>query len=47
MGGGVGKIVHFERLPVNLKLQTHFNVVKPDNGADWQLLFQFLFLFPK
>ncbi|MGA8279799.1 MAG: hypothetical protein WB853_02795 [Desulfobacterales bacterium] len=46
-GGGVGKIVHFGRLPVNLQLQAYYNVATPDNGADWQLRFQFQFLFPK
>ncbi len=47
LGGGAGKIVHLGRLPVNLQLQAYYNVVTPDNGADWQLRFQFQFLFPK
>jgi hypothetical protein len=47
LGGGVGKIVHFGRLPVNLQLQGYYNVEKPDNGADWTLRFQIQFLFPK
>ena len=47
LGGGVGKIVRFGRLPVNLQLQAYYNVVTPDNGADWQLRFQVQFLFPK
>ena len=47
LGGGGGKIVHFGRLPVNLQLQAFYNVVTPDNGADWQLRFQVQLLFPK
>lgn len=47
LGGGIGKIVRFGRLPVNLQLQTYYNVVTPDNGADWQLRFQVQLLFPK
>ena len=47
LGGGAGKIVRFGRLPVNFQLQAYYNVVTTDNGADWQLRFQFQFLFPK
>jgi hypothetical protein len=47
IGGGVGKIFHFGRLPVNMQLAAYWNVVAPDNGPDWQLRFQVQFLFPK
>jgi hypothetical protein len=47
LGGGVGKIVRIGKLPLNLQLSAYYNVVTPDNGADWQLRFQFQFLFPK
>ncbi len=47
VGGGVGKIQRFGKLPVNFQLQAFYNVEKPDNGADWQLRFQVQFLFPK
>jgi hypothetical protein len=47
LGGGIGKIVRFGRLPLNLQLQAFYNVATPDNGADWQLRFQVQFLFPK
>ncbi|HSD43948.1 MAG TPA: transporter [Burkholderiales bacterium] len=47
VGGGVGKIVHFGRLPVNLQLQSYYNVVAPDNGPDWSIRFQIQFLLPK
>ena len=47
LGGGVGKIIHFGKLPVNTSLQAYYNVVTPDNGADWQIRFQVQFMFPK
>jgi hypothetical protein len=47
LGGGAGKIVRIGRLPVNFQLQAFYIVAKPDNTADWQLRFQFQFLFPK
>lgn len=47
-GSGVGKVVHLSRLPMNLQLAADYNVETPKNfGADWQLRFQFQFLFPK
>lgn len=47
LGGGIGKIFHFGRLPVNTQLSAYYNVVHPDNGPNWQLRFQVQFLFPK
>jgi len=47
LGGGVGKIVRLGPLPVNPQLQAYYNVVTPDDGADWQMRFQIQFLFPK
>jgi hypothetical protein len=47
LGGGVGKIVHFGRLPVNLQLQAFGNVVRPDDGPDWSIRFQIQILLPK
>lgn len=47
LGGGVGKIFHFGRLPVNTQISAYYNVVKPDNGPDWQLRVQVQFMFPK
>jgi hypothetical protein len=46
-GGGVGKIFHFGRQPVNMQASAYWNVVAPDNGPDWQLRLQIQFLFPK
>jgi hypothetical protein len=47
VGGGVGKIFHVGKLPVNVQLSAYGNVVTPDNGADWQLRFQVQLMFPK
>ena len=45
--GGIGKIFHLGKLPVNTSIQGYCNVVHPDNGADWQLRAQVQFMFPK
>jgi hypothetical protein len=48
VGGGFGKVQKFGKLPVNIQLSAYSNAVTPkDFGADWQLRFQFVFMFPK
>lgn len=47
VGGGVGKIVHFGKLPVNAYTQVFRNVQRPDGTSSWSLRFQMQFLFPK
>jgi hypothetical protein len=47
LGLGVGKIFRLGKLPVNTQLGAYYNVVKPDNGANWQLRAQVQFMFPK
>jgi hypothetical protein len=47
LGGGIGKIFHMGKLPVNTTLQAYYNVVHPDDGANWQLRFQVQLMFPK
>ncbi|WP_288143603.1 neuromedin U [Accumulibacter sp.] len=47
LGGGVGKIFHIGKLPVNTQLSAYYNVVTPDNGANWQIRAQIQFMFPK
>lgn len=47
LGGGIGKIFHLGKLPVNTQLGAYYNVVHPDDGANWQLRAQVQFLFPK
>ncbi len=46
-GGGVGKLVHFGKQPVDLKLQGFWNAEKPSGASDWSLQFQVKLLFPK
>ena len=47
VGGGVGKIFHLGKLPVNTQISAYYNVVKPDFGANWQIRAQVQFMFPK
>jgi len=47
VGGGVGKIVHFGKLPVNVYAQLFRNVERPDGTTHWSARFQMQFLFPK
>ena len=47
VGGGVGKIFHLGKLPVNTQLSGYYNVVHPDYGANWQIRAQVQFMFPK
>jgi hypothetical protein len=47
LGGGVGKIFHFGKLPVNAQLSAYYNVVRPDFAANWQLRAQIQLMFPK
>ena len=37
LGGGIGKIFHFGKLPVNTQISAYYNVARPDNAANWQL----------
>jgi hypothetical protein len=47
VGGGVGRIVHFGKLPVNTYAQVFRNVERPDGTTSWSARFQMQFLFPK
>ncbi len=47
LGGGVGKIFHLGKLPVNTQVSAYYNVVHPDYGANWQLRAQVQLMFPK
>jgi hypothetical protein len=47
VGGGVGRIVHFGKLPVNSYAQFFRNVERPDGTTSWSARFQMQFLFPK
>jgi hypothetical protein len=47
LGGGIGKIFHLGKLPVNTQISAYYNVVKPDFGANWQIRAQVQLMFPK
>jgi hypothetical protein len=47
IGGGIGHIFHFGKLPVNTQLSAYYNVVRPDDGANWQIRAQVQLMFPK
>lgn len=47
LGGGIGKIVRVEKLPLNLQAQLFYNVVTPDYGPDWTLRLQVQLMLPK
>jgi hypothetical protein len=47
IGGGVGKIFHLGKLPVNTQLSAYYNVVRPDLAANWQIRAQVQLMFPK
>ncbi len=49
VGGGLGRIFHAGKQPMNAQVGAYYNVVKPDTVpvADWQLRIQIQLLFPK
>jgi hypothetical protein len=47
VGGGVGRIVHFGKIPVSTYAQVFRNVQRPDGTTGWSTRFQMQFLFPK
>jgi hypothetical protein len=47
VGGGVGKIFHFGKLPVNTQFGGYYNVVRPDYAPNWQIRLQVQLMFPK
>jgi hypothetical protein len=47
IGAAVGKIVRIGKLPVNVQGSAYYNVVRPDNAAEWQLRLQVQLLFPR
>jgi hypothetical protein len=47
VGGGLGKIVHFGKLPVNIYTQFFRNVERPDGTSSWSARLQAQLLFPK
>jgi hypothetical protein len=37
LGGGVGNIFHFGKVPVNSQISAYYNVAKPNFGRNWQI----------
>ena len=46
-GGGVGKIFHLGKLPVNTQLSAYYNFERPDNAANGQIRFEVQLMFAK
>ncbi len=47
LGGGVGKLFKVGEQPINAKLEAYYNVERPDGAPEWNIAFQWAFLFPK
>lgn len=47
LGAGIGKVFHLGKLPLNTQLGAYYNVVRPDDAANWQMRFQIQVMFPK
>jgi hypothetical protein len=47
VGGGIGKIFHFGRLPVNTQIGGYYNVARPEYTGNWTIRAQIQFMFPK
>jgi len=47
VGGGIGKLLHFGKTPVNMSVQGLYNVERPRYQADWTVRYTAQFLFPK
>jgi hypothetical protein len=47
LGGGIGRVMHWGKQAVNLRLAYYKNVVRPDNAAEYNIQMSFMLLFPK
>ena len=47
LGGGIGRIFHLGKLPVNTQISGYYNIIRPDNGPTFQLRVQVQVMFPK
>jgi hypothetical protein len=47
LGAGIGKIFALGSQQMNARLNSYYNVVRPDGAANWQLQFTLQFLFPR
>jgi hypothetical protein len=47
VGLGVTKTVRWGKVPINLRLETHYSVIRPDDyGNEWVIRFQFTPVLP-
>ncbi len=47
IGGGIGRTFNIGKQALNINLQAYWNAIKPDEGADWSMVFTFQMFFPK
>ena len=47
IGGGIGKIFHFGKMPVDMRASAYWNINAPDSAADWFAEYQIKLMFPK
>ena len=47
LGGGLGKLVILDKMPVNITVQGLYNVIKPSYQADWDIRLNIQLLFPE
>lgn len=47
LGGGFGKTFRLGKQPMQWKLTSYYNVVRPDDASNWQVGLTLSFLFPK
>ncbi len=47
VGGGIGRLFHFGKMPVNMSAQGLYNLERPRYQADWTVRYTVQFLFPK
>ncbi len=47
LGLAIGQVMPIGAQPVNIQLGAYYNVVRPDEGPEWQVRFQVAFLFPR
>jgi hypothetical protein len=46
IGGGIGKVLRIGSQPVNIQVQTFYNVERPAGVGEWNIRFQVQLLFP-
>lgn len=47
IGGGIGKIFHFGKMPVDMRVSAYWNAEAPESAPDWFTEFQIKLIFPK